>query len=725
MKSRYRYLNRISGKGLLLTLMICMITGKSMAQVHTEMSNGIITEINGMLHVTADGGWLNLGTMLPGASTILLSGPHAQALRQETGGFYNLVINKSNSATVLHSNINIQGGLINVMQQDIELNGFNIVLDPIATLQEAQGHTITGPAGVVTTTRTLTSPNAMNVAGMGLVITTEHDLGMVTVNRGHAPQTANGFEGIWRYFDLVPQFEHALESLAFLYDESELNGNDEQSLQLFYSPDGGVNWIAVESVLNSVTNSVEAVDVMATGRFTLSSHCLETCLATVAGTKPTTIYLNAAGLAYLSPQQIDLNSRGACGIDTMTVYPEVFDCAAVGVQEVVLTVTDYHGCAKSSFANVTVIDTVRPEMHCKSYILYLDDLCQGTLTPVDIDNGSVDACGFSMSIDLASFDCDDMGQHQVTLTGIDVSGNSAQCQATVDVQMTLPELECQDAFMDIGDNGELVINPLDLITGDPGDYEGFTFVVEPSILYCNHLGENLVTLTITDPLGEVTVCEVSVHLTGPDDDCDQVSDACDLCHGGNDQADADTDAIPDCADWSEWGNLPVEWQCAVNKVFICHEGNVICVNQNAVQAHLDHGDFLGPCSAVYCDNPLIQFTSELHPLDSSNIKPVPQNLIQPDMQPAKSKYEDIVLENHPNPFHPVTSIRFHLPEEGMALLRVFDVTGRPVAVLMDETVNTGWHEVKFDGTGLAEGVYVYQLQTIQHRLARCMVLSKR
>lgn len=705
-------------------LLSCLLSFRLSAQLNCEWTAGMITDITGNMRLEINGNWSNQGLLLPGLSTIDLVGPYTQSLQQASGGFYNLTINKSASTVMLNSNILIQGGLIHVIQQDMVLNGYDMVLDPAATLQETPGHTITGGTGRITTTRTLTAPNTLNIAGMGLVITAEHDLGMATINRGHGAQTANGDEGISRYFDLVPQYDHVLESMAFLYDESELNGNDEQSLQLFYSPDGGINWIAVESVANSSANSVEAVDVMASGRYTLSSHCLETCIATVANTKPATLYLNAAGLAFLSPQQIDDNSRGACGVDTMSVSPEVFSCAAIGMQEVAFTVTDNHGCAKSAVANISVIDTVRPEMHCKSYTLYLDASCQGALTPMDIDDGSMDACGVSLSIDLASFDCDDIGQHQVTLTGFDMSGNTAQCQATVDVQMELPVPTCEDAFLDMGANGALVIDPFDLITGDPDDYEGFSFVVEPSILYCDLLGEHLVTVTITDPFGNITTCEATVHLTGPDDDCDNVSDACDQCHGGNDQADEDSDGIPDCSDWSGWNDLPAEWQCAANKVFLCHGGNVICVNQNAVQAHLDHGDFLGSCSAAYCENVPVQQSVDLQALDHGDILPVDHEYVYPDM-PQGGSMQDVVLENQPNPFYPVTVIRFYMPADDRIVLRVFDITGRPVVVLMQGTVSAGWHEMPFDGTGRANGVYVCQLQTDQHRLARCMVLSQR
>jgi len=72
---------------------------------------------------------------------------------------------------------------------------------------------------------------------------------------------------------------------------------------------------------------------------------------------------------------------------------------------------------------------------------------------------------------------------------------------------------------------------------------------------------------------------------------------------------------------------------------------------------------------------------------------------------------DLVLEqNFPNPGNPGTVIRYALPAAGHASLKVFDVTGREVAVLVDREMTAGRHEVSFDATGLPSGTYFCQLQ---------------
>ncbi len=81
-------------------------------------------------------------------------------------------------------------------------------------------------------------------------------------------------------------------------------------------------------------------------------------------------------------------------------------------------------------------------------------------------------------------------------------------------------------------------------------------------------------------------------------------------------------------------------------------------------------------------------------------------------------------QNYPNPFNPVTSIRFRLADENDVRLEVFDMTGRRVAVLIDDRIRAGEHSVNFNASGLASGVYVYRLQTGSGTYTRKMLLMR-
>jgi hypothetical protein len=67
-------------------------------------------------------------------------------------------------------------------------------------------------------------------------------------------------------------------------------------------------------------------------------------------------------------------------------------------------------------------------------------------------------------------------------------------------------------------------------------------------------------------------------------------------------------------------------------------------------------------------------------------------------------------QNYPNPFNPSTQIRFSLRTSDFARLTVYDVLGREVAVLVNETLPAGSHSVNFDASGFTSGVYLYKLE---------------
>ena len=68
------------------------------------------------------------------------------------------------------------------------------------------------------------------------------------------------------------------------------------------------------------------------------------------------------------------------------------------------------------------------------------------------------------------------------------------------------------------------------------------------------------------------------------------------------------------------------------------------------------------------------------------------------------------MQNYPNPCNPGTTIQFTLAKICNVDLKVYDMLGREVAVLVNEKKDAGVHEVTFDGSGLSSGVYFYRLQ---------------
>ena len=80
--------------------------------------------------------------------------------------------------------------------------------------------------------------------------------------------------------------------------------------------------------------------------------------------------------------------------------------------------------------------------------------------------------------------------------------------------------------------------------------------------------------------------------------------------------------------------------------------------------------------------------------------------------------------NYPNPFNPSTVIAFSLPEESHVRLAIYDLLGRRVAILVDETRSAGRYEVNWDASQLSSGVYVFRLESGGQTLTRQMTLIK-
>jgi hypothetical protein len=81
-------------------------------------------------------------------------------------------------------------------------------------------------------------------------------------------------------------------------------------------------------------------------------------------------------------------------------------------------------------------------------------------------------------------------------------------------------------------------------------------------------------------------------------------------------------------------------------------------------------------------------------------------------------------QNYPNPFNPVTTIRYSIPEEEFVSLKVFDLRGNEVAVLVDQAQSAGTHEIAFVAKNLASGIYHFRLQAGPLREVKRLILMK-
>ena len=81
-------------------------------------------------------------------------------------------------------------------------------------------------------------------------------------------------------------------------------------------------------------------------------------------------------------------------------------------------------------------------------------------------------------------------------------------------------------------------------------------------------------------------------------------------------------------------------------------------------------------------------------------------------------------QNYPNPFNPCTTIRFVLPAEEFVSLKIYDLLGREISVLVNENRTAGMHSVQWDSNGHANGIYLYRIESGDFTETRKLILQK-
>jgi uncharacterized lipoprotein YddW (UPF0748 family) len=81
-------------------------------------------------------------------------------------------------------------------------------------------------------------------------------------------------------------------------------------------------------------------------------------------------------------------------------------------------------------------------------------------------------------------------------------------------------------------------------------------------------------------------------------------------------------------------------------------------------------------------------------------------------------------QNYPNPFNPETNIEFSIVNNGFTTLKVYDILGREVKVLVNEFLDKGNYKIMFDGSDLSSGIYIYSLNNGSEVIRKKMLLLK-
>ena len=232
--------------------------------------------------------------------------------------------------------------------------------------------------------------------------------------------------------------------------------------------------------------------------------------APIAVCQDITIQLDSNGNASIVAADVDGGSTDNCGVDTIAISTDTFDCSNVGDNNVTFTVTDVNGNTSTCTAIVTVEDITAPVVACQNITVELDPVSGTvTITGTDIDNGSTDACGIaSYDLDVDTFDCSNIGDNSVVLTVTDINGNSQTCTAIVTVEdNSSPVLVCQDVTLSLGADGTATLLPSDVIASNDDACGIFTTAVDITEFTCADIGTPVTVQVFSqDNNGNLATC---------------------------------------------------------------------------------------------------------------------------------------------------------------------------------------------------------------------------
>ncbi|MGB3344023.1 MAG: HYR domain-containing protein, partial [Aequorivita sp.] len=236
--------------------------------------------------------------------------------------------------------------------------------------------------------------------------------------------------------------------------------------------------------------------------------------APIAVCRNITISLDANGNANITAADVDGGSTDQCGLASISIDIDTFDCSHVGDNNVILTVTDIYGNSSSCIAIVTVEDVTAPIVSCQDITVELDPITGiVTISGSDIDNGSTDACGIvSYDLDINTFDCSNVGSNTVVLTVTDVNGNASTCTVIVTVEdNTPPALVCQDFTLELGIDGTAILNPSDVIASNDDACGILSVAVDITQFSCADIGTPVTVRVFSqDNNGNLATCTALV-----------------------------------------------------------------------------------------------------------------------------------------------------------------------------------------------------------------------
>jgi hypothetical protein len=303
-----------------------------------------------------------------------------------------------------------------------------------------------------------------------------------------------------------------------------------------------------------------------------------------------------------------------------------------------------------------------------------------------------------------------VGTTIVTWTATDQYGNTSTASRSITVlDLIAPDAICQNITVQLDAGGTATVSSEEIDNGsnDNCTEVDLAIISGQTTFDCGDVDNSFeLELEATDAYGNKATCLATVTVSDndlPDTDCDGVANVCDLCPDGDDSVDANGDGIPDCSQLLSYADYSQDWQCKNNKINICHNGNTLCISINALPAHFNHGDAVGPCQSC----------------GGRNLNPSTDKLGVSSELPGG----ELELNIFPNPSSNEITLDLHGLEDAEGTLSMFDHLGRE---LLNQKLATGTHilTIQLPEGLFPSGTYVVRVISSDKILTKSLIIQR-
>ena len=248
----------------------------SASSAQLAITPGAEFTISGNMQLTLqDFGLINNGRFNAGNSKVSFIGNTSSLISgSQPLQFHELEMNKTNNSSILLQRAINVGQRILFSSGFLDLNGFDIELGNTGSLdgEKENSRVIGSGGGEILSRANLNSPAESNPGNLGCLISSNQNLGSVTIKRGHRLQAGVGLvSSIFRYYDIIADNNTNVNAtIRMNYLNGELNNFDESEISFFSSQDNNIWPSLLFSTRDTVANFVERLGINSFGRFTLS-----------------------------------------------------------------------------------------------------------------------------------------------------------------------------------------------------------------------------------------------------------------------------------------------------------------------------------------------------------------------------------------------------------------------------------------------------------------------